>query len=756
MKSRSNQGNRTWLLVMTMFLITSFMFGYSQDSSLNQNSLMSMEFQNQDLVDILFVFSQLLNISIIPDETVQGKTSFYFIEEDPQAALERFLSLTHLYATSRNGGILVSKIHLEKVSESSDQDLYDFSVEGVDITTVFKVLSRQLSITILPENLPRVQANIHLKRSSLEVILSTLVSTIPEFELLKEENYWVIRRRGVQPDSPTSTSVSTPAFELRTTDSGSAMYSLNTDRSRFLQLIEELMIHSGNEYVIMLRSDVTIERVNVKDLPLDEMLTLLCNMAGADFTVISDVYYIFELQRKDALRNLKTTASYSTIYLGVQEINSMIPSDLLGGITIRVDKTSNRLWLTGSPEEVRSVIEFLQTIDVPPSDGVTLQTFYVNHIGAREALTLFPQGFLPQQATVFPNNTGFALFASQETALRISEFIRTIDSPGSSIPVSLQYIRAEDLIKNLPPSIPKEKVVPSGSDDLVFFTGTPHQFELFKRDLAVLDRPFAQIKYRILVIQYQRSGGEKAEVSFKAGPSENTTTPFDFGVAGEFGKLLGLRFDVISGFGYDFALGLDFQLRSDQARVVADTMVTGLAGQELKFQNTNTYRYFTPSTDPDTGEEKDTGITREITSGLIIGLKGWVSGNGMITMDINATVSKRGTSAEDNLSTSERVVSTQARTQAGIPLVVGGLLQWDTVTKETKVPFLGDIPLLGALFRSREKVDELTELVIYILPTVVTTKQVATVEDQLGYWYEKFANRLSTSLQNHKDGADEE
>jgi type II secretory pathway component GspD/PulD (secretin) len=434
----------------------------------------------------------------------------------------------------------------------------------------------------------------------------------------------------------------------------------------------------------------------------------------------------------------------------------MIPNDLLGGITLRVDKTSNRLWLTGSPEEVRSVISFLQIIDVPPSDGVILQTFYVDYIGAKEALALLPQGLLPQQATVFPNNSGFALFASQETGHRISEFIQTIDNPSDSIPVSLQYIRAEDLIKNLPPSIPKEKVVPSGSDDLIFFTGTSQQLEFFKRDLAVIDRPFAQIKYRILVIQYQRSGGEKAEVSFKAGPSENATAPFDFGVAGEFGKLLGLRFDVISGFGYDFALGLDFQLRSDQARVVADTMVTGLAGQELKFQNTNTYRYFIPSTDPDTGEEKETGITREITSGLIIGLKGWVSGNGMITMDINATVSKRGTSAEDNLSTSERVVSTQARTQAGIPLVVGGLLQWDTVTKDTKVPILGDIPLLGALFRSREKVDELTELVIYILPTVVTTKQVATVEDQFGYWYEKFLNRLSTSLQNREAETDEE
>ncbi|MCF6335636.1 MAG: type II and III secretion system protein, partial [Spirochaetales bacterium] len=145
----------------------------------------------------------------------------------------------------------------------------------------------------------------------------------------------------------------------------------------------------------------------------------------------------------------------------------------------------------------------------------------------------------------------------------------------------------------------------------------------------------------------------------------------------------------------------------------------------MSFKNTNTYRYRDMEVDPDTGKVESTGVTREITSGLIINLNGWVSGDQMITMEVKATVSKRGADVSSGTGnpppTSEKIISTHIRTASGKPVVIGGLLQKDRDLVIEKVPFLGDITVLGLLFRSEVSTITNTELVIYIVPYIEYT-----------------------------------
>ena len=55
------------------------------------------------------------------------------------------------------------------------------------------------------------------------------------------------------------------------------------------------------------------------------------------------------------------------------------------------------------------------------------------------------------------------------------------------------------------------------------------------------------------------------------------------------------------------------------------------------------------------------------------------------------------------------------------PVVIGGLISDDKSTSVTKVPFLGDIPLLGNLFKSTNKTDNKTDLLIFLTPHIVQT-----------------------------------
>jgi general secretion pathway protein D len=70
-------------------------------------------------------------------------------------------------------------------------------------------------------------------------------------------------------------------------------------------------------------------------------------------------------------------------------------------------------------------------------------------------------------------------------------------------------------------------------------------------------------------------------------------------------------------------------------------------------------------------------------------------------------------------------------------IVLGGLISDDIVETESKVPLLGDIPLLGWLFKSKSTKHVKRNLMVFLRPTIVLDKQKATLltdEKYDGIW----------------------
>lgn len=76
-----------------------------------------------------------------------------------------------------------------------------------------------------------------------------------------------------------------------------------------------------------------------------------------------------------------------------------------------------------------------------------------------------------------------------------------------------------------------------------------------------------------------------------------------------------------------------------------------------------------------------------------------------------------GTGAVPTINT--RQINTQVLVENGETVVLGGILDESKIDGTTKVPFLGDIPLLGRLFRSDSHTDEREELLIFVTPKVL-------------------------------------
>ena len=349
------------------------------------------------------------------------------------------------------------------------------------------------------------------------------------------------------------------------------------------------------------------------------------------------------------------------------------------------------------------------------------EKYELQYIEAKKFIEALPEEVKKNKIHIMADGRGFVIRCGDEEKKIIEEYIEILDEQREESAVRLKYLSAEELLKHLPPSVSKESIKVTSNPNVVFFIGSEGRKEQFLKEIALIDKPQAQIRYQLLVVQYERSEdmnwAKSLEVKKSAGQPMSE-------FSGVMSNIFNINFDIVSKFGYQFIAKLRFELAENKARVLADTTLNGLTGEEVKFQNTNTFRYIDRTLD--SNGKPLYGTMREITSGLLLNIKGTVSGDEMITMEVNAQVSKQGTGGVSSgvlPPTSEKIVKTKVRTQSGRPIIIGGLLQAEKNSRVKKVPGLGDIPVAGLLFKDTSGAETVTEMVIYIVPYLHREKE---------------------------------
>ncbi|MCX7030478.1 MAG: hypothetical protein NTU62_10215 [Spirochaetes bacterium] len=668
-----------------------------------------IEFKNQPITDILIALGEMAGRSIVPDETVSGNASYYFTSTDFETALGIFLS-TYKLRYWREGAITyVSRIFAQFDKATGTVTV---NADDVDLRLIVRALSRAIGKTILFDTLPKETLTIHAADAGPAAVLGILMKRFPDYQVEADKDFFYVRKSDAASRSVSGTSAS--AASLVRVDNG--QYSIDVERARFRDILVDLFRKAGLEYSLFLRTDVILENLHFSGKSRDEMLRLVMEQANADYTVENGIYYVYDIQRTDVLKKLKTVRQIPLSHVSAQDLPSLFPQELASQNLYRLDKSTNSIILTGSEEEIGPIEEFIRAID-QPTGGKTYCLFTLNFLKVSDLAAILPPSLSGIKPIALPQSNSFVMLLSPESRNLLAEYLPLVDRRQSVHPVQLRYIQSDSLLKNLPPSVSKDDLAPTGDSTLLFFTGPEEKRRLFLRELELLDRPAPQIRYELLVVQYQN--GEGLDWTRKLNV-DATPASLPNAFLGSIAELLNLNFNIVSTFGYLFALQFNLGLETRRADVLADTSLTGLSGQEIKFQNTETSRYQELETDPDTGEQLTTGVTREITTGLIIGMNGWVSGDGMITMKVTSTVSRLSSGSSTKTgelpSTSEKIVSTNVRTPSGTPVVIGGLIQQNRDITIRKTPFLGDIPLLGLLFQNRVQTTTTTELVIYIVP----------------------------------------
>jgi general secretion pathway protein D len=149
-------------------------------------------------------------------------------------------------------------------------------------------------------------------------------------------------------------------------------------------------------------------------------------------------------------------------------------------------------------------------------------------------------------------------------------------------------------------------------------------------------------------------------------------------------------------------------LDNEEARIIIGQNVPFPTGSYANSTGSSTVNPFT------TVERKDVGLTLRV--------KPQINENGTVKMAIYQEVSSVDTSTianQNGPTTNKRSIESNVLVDDGSIVVLGGLLQDDYSLSQDKIPVLGDVPLVGGLFRNENRSRRKTNLMVFLRPVVV-------------------------------------
>jgi len=204
-------------------------------------------------------------------------------------------------------------------------------------------------------------------------------------------------------------------------------------------------------------------------------------------------------------------------------------------------------------------------------------------------------------------------------------------------------------------------------------------------------------------------------LSLALGAASGTALPgggFNFGVAHQTNGVyvLGALANFLQTNGDNNVLSTPNLLTMDneEAKIVIGQNVPFVTGQYTNAATSGSANTVNPF---QTVERKDVGITLRV--------KPQISENGTVKLTIFQEVSNVSENSTAGLITNKRSIESNVMVNDGSIVVLGGLLSDDYSGKEEKVPGLGDLPLLGNLFKANKRGRKKTNLMVFLRPVVV-------------------------------------
>jgi general secretion pathway protein D len=443
-------------------------------------------------------------------------------------------------------------------------------------------------------------------------------------------------------------------------------------------------------------------------------------------------------------------------------------------------KENNVLAVTAYPKTLKAIKKLIDSIESAGHKGsliIKLQNANVKDVytnALNMAKLLFPQTIPSERVGIFkdPSSNSIIIVGKRANVEQMARFIKQLDQKGESIDQKLYVIplknsNVEDMEKilgkliaqmNSMPSVgalkgkrPKKAMVVGDKERnslIVLATGEEYKNIMQVVNKIDVEKPQVYIKARVVEISTRLAQQIGAKYGFESGA---ITTRGLYSIASNMGapSLMVsqqlLSFITTQETKYDqngnpitdyknpftfgdvdalFAVGvkLDLLQTDGAARVLSEPSVLCTNNQESELYVGETRSVLTSSS---SGTNKDDVIRNNWSRediGLTLKVKPRLSSNNKVALKVDAIVEDvvPGTSSDSpRPTTTKRKVTTNAIVKNGETVILGGLIKNSAGSGVSKVPLLGDIPIIGRIFTDEGKSQNKVELVIYLTPYIV-------------------------------------
>ena len=439
---------------------------------------------------------------------------------------------------------------------------------------------------------------------------------------------------------------------------------------------------------------------------------------------------------------------------GVKSANALIISDHASNIN-RIEQIIDRLDKSGSEE-----LEVIQLKEAWVGNVVTmLQSLDPDKVAQGKGAKSGGAGSI---RVVADERSNRLIIKGEKTSReRIRTLIKQLDKPsyfsGSTKVIRLKYADSKklaELLKNVmsdsdsgkkDANKAKGKASIHADEELnaLVVRAEPSVLKEIDEIIHELDVRRAQVLIESAIVEVTGDVTDSLGFQWAVGDTDNPVAGTNFGNAGQ--SLSSIATGVATGAptlsngltvgGFkesngqiDFGVIIQALESQSNTNLLSTPSIMTLDNQEAEIVVGQNVPFLTGSTTSSSNSNPFTTISRE-DIGVTLKIKPHIHEGNELRLEVEVSaesVANTTVQGQADLITNKRKLKTMILAADEETIVLGGLISDDITETESKVPILGDIPLLGWLFKSKSTQHVKRNLMVFLRPTIVLDKQKAT------------------------------
>ena len=421
--------------------------------------------------------------------------------------------------------------------------------------------------------------------------------------------------------------------------------------------------------------------------------------------------------------------------VSIKENNSIIVTDYPSNIKT-IKKTFNII-----SQDIKKEVMFFELKNIQGNDILN----DLNNI----AKNIFNQNIINEKVDIFFNKDTNSIIAIgvKKNINKIKDILHKLDfqykKMSKSIKiVRLKYTNSVELSKVLLDAIAKRaykaELAPSVSTEKdnnhILIIGYKTHIKEIEDLIHELDKETYQVFVKAKIIEVSQDKSDK--IGFKYGFEGGFVTSSgllsfasnlgssSLPISGQILKSIKIPENNVK---EGLALGatLDFLKKNGAADIVSEPSILCINNKECSIYVGRTQSIAISSTKSSNNDKTETSYKRE-DIGITLKVKAFILTGEKVTLKVDVKtedIIKTSDSVSTRPTTTKREIKSVTTVNTGETVIVGGLIKNKNTIAKQKVPFLGDIPFLGALFRYEAELQDKSSLLIVLTPYIVEKSQ---------------------------------